>query len=168
MLQCCRSGFNEVPGSGSRRAKMTHKKKFRNFIFWSVGCFLLRAEGFSCSLDVLYEGLRISKLQFLIKKDSKNFQLYFFVFSVWSSNPESGLDPDPDSLKMLDPDPYPDPESMNPDPQHCFAETGAGNSKECGVFELLFQWGFIYRHCLQIRYNPPHPPYASMFKRVVL
>jgi hypothetical protein len=28
----------------------------------------LRAEGFSCSLSVLYEGLGISKLQFLIKK----------------------------------------------------------------------------------------------------
>jgi hypothetical protein len=28
----------------------------------------LRAEGFSCSLGVLYGGLEISKLQFLIKK----------------------------------------------------------------------------------------------------
>jgi hypothetical protein len=26
---------------------------------------------------------------------------------------------DPDSLEMLDPDPYPDPDSMNPDPQLC-------------------------------------------------
>ncbi len=29
------------------------------------------------------------------------------------------LDPDPDSLEMLNPDLYPDPYSMNPDPQHC-------------------------------------------------
>jgi hypothetical protein len=29
--------------------------------------FLLRDEDFSCSLDVLYGGLEISKLQFLIK-----------------------------------------------------------------------------------------------------
>ncbi len=40
-------------GSGFEpwRAKMTHKnrKKFLNFIFWSAGCSLLRAEGFSCS-----------------------------------------------------------------------------------------------------------------------
>ncbi len=45
--------------SGSRRAKMTqeHRKKLLNFIVLSVGCFLLRGEGFSCSLD-------ISKLQF--------------------------------------------------------------------------------------------------------
>ncbi len=26
--------------------------------------------------------------------------------------------PDPASLEMLDPDPYPEPDSMNPDPQH--------------------------------------------------
>jgi len=36
-------------------------------MFQSAGCSLLRAEGFSCSLEVLYEGLR-GKLQFLIKK----------------------------------------------------------------------------------------------------
>jgi hypothetical protein len=28
------------------------------------------------------------------------------------------LDPDPDSLEMLDPDLYPDPDSMNMDPHH--------------------------------------------------
>jgi hypothetical protein len=35
-------------GSGSRRAKMTHKsrKKLKNFMFSSVGWPLLRAEGF--------------------------------------------------------------------------------------------------------------------------
>ncbi len=54
--------------SGSRRAKMAHKskKKFRNFIFVSAGCSLLTAEGFSCKLDVLYRGLEIGKLYFLI------------------------------------------------------------------------------------------------------
>jgi hypothetical protein len=39
----------------------------------NAGCCLLRTEGFSCSLGVLYEGLGISKLQFLIKKIKKNF-----------------------------------------------------------------------------------------------
>jgi hypothetical protein len=29
---------------------------------------------------------------------------------------------DPDSLEMLDPDPYPDPDSMNPDPELCLVE----------------------------------------------
>jgi hypothetical protein len=50
-------------GSGSRRAKMTHKsrKKLKNFMFSSVGWPLLRAEGFFSNLDVLYGGLGIGK-----------------------------------------------------------------------------------------------------------
>ncbi len=50
------SGFNQVSGSGSRRAKLTHKSRkiFRNFMFWNARCSLLRAEGFFCSLDVLF------------------------------------------------------------------------------------------------------------------
>ncbi len=59
----------------------------------------MKAEGFPCSLDLLYGGLGISKLQFLIKKD--NFQ-----------PPGPGLGTDPDSLEMLDPYPYPDPDSI--------------------------------------------------------
>jgi hypothetical protein len=37
---------------------MTHliEKKLINFMFCSAGCSFLRAEGFSCSLDVLYGG----------------------------------------------------------------------------------------------------------------
>jgi hypothetical protein len=54
---------------------------------------LLRTEGFSCSLGILYRGLRISKLQFLIKK---------FIFS----SKIQFLDPDPQLEKMLDPDPH--------------------------------------------------------------
>ncbi len=38
--------------------------------------------------------------------------IFFLQFLVIKT-----LDPDPDSLEMLDPDPYPDPVSMNPDPQ---------------------------------------------------
>jgi hypothetical protein len=60
-----------------------HKyKKLRIFLFRSAGCYLWRAEGFSCSFDVLYKGLGISKLQFLKEKNIK------FI--------GSGLDPDPD------------------------------------------------------------------------
>jgi hypothetical protein len=78
---------------------------------------LLRADCFSCSLDVLHAGLGISILQFLIKKVDikKNFCCKFFpVFA--HRNPGSGLDPDPDRYqpKMLDPD----PNSMNPDPKY--------------------------------------------------
>jgi hypothetical protein len=42
-------------------------------MFLSARCSLLRAEGFSCSLDVLYGGLGISKLQFLFNKISNLF-----------------------------------------------------------------------------------------------
>ncbi len=54
------SGFNQVSesGSGSSRAKM-------NAMVCSSGCFLLRAEGFSCSLDVLYGGLGGKNIDFL-------------------------------------------------------------------------------------------------------
>ncbi len=66
--QCCgsRSGINPDPGGQKWPKKY---KKLKNFIFWSAGCSFLRADGFSCSLDVLYGGLGISKLQFLITKD---------------------------------------------------------------------------------------------------
>jgi hypothetical protein len=59
---------------------MTHKnrKKFRIFMFISTGCSLLRAEGFSCSLGVLYGGLGISRLQFLIKKLEIKFSAIVF------------------------------------------------------------------------------------------
>ncbi len=72
-----------VAGSGSRRAKMTHKNRIKSriFMFLSTGCSHLRAESFSCSLGVLYGGLGISKLQFLIKKIEIKFPaLNFFQF----------------------------------------------------------------------------------------
>ncbi len=58
---------------------MTDKNviKFGIFMFFSTGCSLLRAEGFSCSLVVLYGGLGKSKLQFLIKKIEIKFQTFF-------------------------------------------------------------------------------------------
>ncbi len=82
---------------------MTHKhrKKLTNDIF--SGCSLLRTEGFSCSVDVLYGGLR-PKLQFLIQK----FSAVFFSPWIWIGSGSVS-----DSLEMLDS--YPD--SMNPDPQ---------------------------------------------------
>ncbi len=67
-----------------------------------------RAEGFSFSLDVLYEGLGISKMQFLIKKDTTCFSAVFVSILFVNT-----LDPDPESIEILD------PSVMNPDPQHC-------------------------------------------------
>jgi hypothetical protein len=91
---------------------MTHKnrKKSNIFMFLSTGCSLLRADGFSCSLGVLYGGLGISLLQFLIKKIEIKFPAMIF-FNFRSSNPGSGSgirirDPDPQLEKMLDPDPH--------------------------------------------------------------
>ncbi len=79
----------------SRRAKMTHKyrKMSKIFMFLSAVCSLLRAEGFSCSLGVLYGGLGISKLQFLIKKIEIKikFPAINFFFNFRSSNPGSAI-----------------------------------------------------------------------------
>jgi hypothetical protein len=52
----------------------------------------LRAEGFSCSLGVLYGGLGISKLQFLIKK----IKIKFLVVHFFNLDHQT-LDPDPES-----------------------------------------------------------------------
>jgi hypothetical protein len=52
-------------------------------MLWSAGCSLLRAEGFSCSFCVLYGGLRITKLQYLIKKISK----FFSALNFWHAYP---------------------------------------------------------------------------------
>ncbi len=56
----------------------------------------MRAEGFSCSLDVLYGELGKSKLQFLIKKILKKFNYIpvFFSSIFGHQNSRSGLDPD--------------------------------------------------------------------------
>jgi hypothetical protein len=65
---------------------------------------------FSGSLDVLYGGLGISKLQFLIKKISDFFSAVNFSPFGWSSKPWIGIGIQP---KMLDPELNPD--SMNPE-----------------------------------------------------
>jgi hypothetical protein len=62
---------NPEPDSRGQKIPTKIEKKSRTFMFLSIGCSLLRAEGFSCSLD-------IRKLQFFIKKIYiKNFLLYF-------------------------------------------------------------------------------------------
>ncbi len=73
-------GFNGVPGSRftiqiqvqeGKNDPQNRGKKLINFIFWSTGtgCSLLRAEGFSCSVDVLYVGLGMSKIAIFIKNN---------------------------------------------------------------------------------------------------
>ncbi len=74
----------------------------------------MRAEGFFCNLDILYEGLGIGKLQFLIKKIFFFFRCNFFsIFGYKALDPDwirIGVHP-----KMLDPD----PDEMNADSQPC-------------------------------------------------
>ena len=72
---------------------MTHKnrKKSRIFMFLSTGCSLLRAEGFSCSLGILYGGLGISKLQFLNMK----IEIKFPAINFFQFLDRQTLDPDP-------------------------------------------------------------------------
>ena len=80
----------------------------------------MRAEGFFFNLDILYGGLGIGKLQFLIKnKCKKIFSCnFFFQFLVIKA-----LDPDWIRIRIgLQPqtlDPDQDPEKMNTDPQPC-------------------------------------------------
>ncbi len=57
-------------------------------MFWSAGCSLLKAEGFSCDLCVLYGGLRISKFVIFDPKNIKKFYRcnFFPIFghqSAW-------------------------------------------------------------------------------------
>ncbi len=69
---------------------MSHKnrEKVKNFHVLSAE---FSFEGFSCSLDVLYGGLRIGKLQFLIKKILHFFQLSFL--KCFAKTPDPDQDP---------------------------------------------------------------------------
>ncbi len=58
-------------------------------MFWSSGCSFLRAEGFFCSLDVLYWGLGIGKWQFFYLKKIIFWSCKFFPIFVHQS-PGSG------------------------------------------------------------------------------
>jgi hypothetical protein len=64
------SGFNQVSESGSEsgssKTKMT-KKIEKSSKCHVLKCWMFSFEGFSCSLDVLYGGLGISKSQFFIR-----------------------------------------------------------------------------------------------------
>jgi hypothetical protein len=75
------SGFNRVSVSGSGfgirlriqegkngRAKMTHKSRKKFVKVHVLKCWMASLEMKSCNLDILYGGLGIGKLQFLIKK----------------------------------------------------------------------------------------------------
>ncbi len=86
---CCISRSVVDPGGQKWHTKI--EKKLIKFNFLKCWTFSnLRAEGFSCSLDVLYGGLGI-KLQFLIKNILKTFSAVIFSSSIVV-------------IKILDPD----------------------------------------------------------------
>jgi hypothetical protein len=93
---------------------MTRKYR-KNSEILCAGCSLLRAEGFSCNLDVLYGGLGISKLQFFDKKNRFRITLavnFFQFFSFWSSKSWIRIGIQSKMLNL-------DPDSINPDQKHC-------------------------------------------------
>jgi hypothetical protein len=62
---------------------MTHKSRKKFVEVHVLKCWpLLRAEGFFCNLDILYGGLGIGKMQFLIKKNLIYFsaKIFFAIF----------------------------------------------------------------------------------------
>ncbi len=66
-----------------QQVKMAHKatknKKVKKFNVLNTGCSLWRAGGFSCSLKVVYKGLR-TKIVGGLDPNSLNFDRRFFVF----------------------------------------------------------------------------------------
>ncbi len=114
--QCFGSGFNQVSGpdpGGQKRHKNSKK-------FWKISCWMsfLKAEGFSCSLDVLRGGLEINR-NFWSKK--------YYVFSAAKLFLKFLS-----SAKMLDPD----PDSINPDPKHQ-KKTNQKNFNSLDFFYLM-------------------------------
>ncbi len=98
LQQCCGSGSGLDPDSMGSWIRIQEgkndpqtKKKVNKFHFFEVLDVFLRVEGFSCSLDVLYGGLGISKLQFFFikKRVNKFVGCIFLIFG--HQNPGSGF-----------------------------------------------------------------------------
>ncbi len=124
--QCCRSGQWSVDPdldpnseSGSRRAG-----------------------GFSCSLNVLYGGLWISKLQFLIKKITN----FFLAVNIWSSKPWIRICIQP-KISVADPGCLswiPDPKVFNPGSRICNKEFKYFNPKNLFLSSRKYDPGCLY------------------------
>jgi hypothetical protein len=87
----CGSGYAFILVSWIRIQKgQTDPQKWRKFKFWSARCSLLGNEDLFCSLDVLYGGLKRSKLEFLIK-NIIFFNIKFFpIFGHQNPGSRSG------------------------------------------------------------------------------
>jgi hypothetical protein len=79
------------------------EKQLINFIFWGAPCSLVRAEGFSCCCDIIYGYHRDKVNCYFWSKNifSAVFISQILIIKTLVTDPK----PDPDHLKMLDPDP---------------------------------------------------------------
>ncbi len=76
---------------GSKRAKIAQKIE-NSYWIHLLKCWIISFEGwkvFSYSLDILYGGLGISKLQFLVKKSKEKISAVFFSSIFGHQNPGS-------------------------------------------------------------------------------
>ncbi len=73
-------------------------------MFLIAGCYLLRAQGFLCSLEVHQVSLEINKLQFFIFDVKINF---FSAVKFLEQDPDSDRDPQWPIMEVADPDPDP-------------------------------------------------------------
>ncbi len=78
---------NPDPDPGGQKWPPKNREKLINFMFWSAGFSLLRAEGFSCVLKVLYGSLGIAIFD---QKKKKKFWCIFFSYIFCHQNPGSG------------------------------------------------------------------------------
>ena len=69
-------------------------------MYGSAGCSLLRADGFLCSLDVLYGGLEKGKLWFFDTNFFKFFTAVIFS-NFWSSKPWIRIGIQPKMLALV-------------------------------------------------------------------
>ncbi len=86
-MQCSMLTIGLDPDPGGKSDPHKQKKKLINFTSLSTGCSLLRAEGFSCSLDVLFGGLEKQFAIFDKKNLEKKIFRSIFFFNFWSSKP---------------------------------------------------------------------------------
>ncbi len=130
-------------------------------MFWSVGWPLLWTGGFFCNLDILYGGLGIGKLQFLIKKKLTFFSaVIFFQFLIIKAL-------DPYWIRIRNPDPYWSPTA------HSGSGSGSGKNeygsttlKKTLPIDALPASGSFASCNMTDRKPPPPPPNLSYCDRL--
>jgi hypothetical protein len=119
-----------------------------------TGCSLLRAEGFSCSLGVLYGGLGISKLQFSIKKIEIKFPAKkFFKFSVIKPWIRIRIK----SMRIRN-------SVINDHVFEVFKVTYVNRLRKCSLLQLFFSAIIFLAQCLDPMQNPNLSLYIAVLR----